>query len=181
MRHRLASGGYLKAALEHAHYGGDEQKIIKDILQDFIFRGISDDRQISFRRRIEAMKLLLDNSGTHGRCISSAIWNTSKAEFDLSKRKWSKEQQQVLDIAEKGVAVDDANVSVHEGMLLVGAGETEAVIGCAASAAAKGERVLIACPIGALVDTYRQRLPPNENIIIETVHASHRITRKADE
>jgi ATP-dependent exoDNAse (exonuclease V) alpha subunit len=60
-------------------------------------------------------------------------------------------------------------------------GKTEAVIGCAIEAANKGERVLIACPIGALVDTYRQKLPPNENIVIETIHASHRITRKADE
>ena len=62
-----------------------------------------------------------------------------------------------------------------------GAGKTEAVIGCAIAAAAKGEQVLIACPLGALVDVYRQRLPPNENIVIETVHSSHRITRNADE
>ena len=62
-----------------------------------------------------------------------------------------------------------------------GSGKTEAVIGCALEAAGKGERVLIACPIGALVDTYRQKLPPNDHIVIETIHASHRITRKADE
>ena len=130
------------------------------------------------------MALLLNNSGTKGMCIPASIWDTKRLGANPGKV-WSDEQKEVLDIVNKGIAVDDANVDAHGRLLLVtgkpGAGKTEAVIGCAVAAAEKGERVLIACPIGALVDVYRQRLPPNENIVIETVHASHRITRRCVE
>ena len=75
----------------------------------------------------------------------------------------SPEQAAVIEAVSKGVAIDDPNADAHSRMLLVtgqpGAGKTEAVIACASAAAAKGERVLIACPIGALVDTYRQKVP----------------------
>jgi nucleoside-triphosphatase THEP1 len=103
----------------------------------------------------------------------------------MPPRIWSDEQAEMLKVVREGVVVEDANVDKHKRTLLVtgkpGAGKTEAVCACAVEAAEKGERVLIACPIGALVDTYRQKLPPNENIVVETVHSSHRITRRADE
>ena len=175
---------YLKKALEHPHYRGDVNKLKKEINADLQLRGLKDDRRFTFLNRIDALKLLLDNTGDKGMCIPAEVWSRERLARNPA-RVWSDEQREVLEIAASGVAVDDANVDAHSRLLFVsgkpGAGKTEAVIGCALAAAEKGERVLIACPIGALVDTYRQRLPPNENIVIETIHASHHITRKADE
>jgi hypothetical protein len=175
---------YLKAALDHPHFAGDVDKLIKNIQKDLKLRGKTDNQRFTFESRIRALKMLLDNTGDKGLRLPGSIWDARRLDR-LPPRVWSDEQAAILDAVRRGVAVDDANVNVHSRMLLItgkpGAGKTEAVIGCAVEAAEKGERVLIACPIGALVDTYRQKLPPNDNIVIETVHASHRITRKADQ
>ena len=81
--------------------------------------------------------------------------------------------------------VADANVSPNSRLLHVtggpGTGKTEVVIQCAVDAARNGARVLIACPIGALVATYRQRLPPGEQIVVETIHSVFKITRQRDQ
>ena len=103
--------------------------------------------------------------------IPAEVWDVRRLDR-LFPRVWSEDQAEVFGTVSRGVAVADADVpldaegrEVHPRMLLVtgepGAGKTEAVIGCAVAAAEKGERVLLACPIGALVDTYRQKLPPN--------------------
>ena len=145
---------------------------------------IGDNRIRTFKSRIKALKLLLDNTGNKGMQIPANIWDVRRVSI-LPTLVWSKEQAEMLEAVKQGVAVEDANVHANSRLLLVtgkpGAGKTEAVIGSAIAAAEAGERVLIACPIGALVDTYRQKLPPHENIVVETVHASQRITRKADE
>jgi hypothetical protein len=175
---------YLKAALDHRHYAGDATKLLNEIVPDLELRGLGANRVQTFKARIKALKLLLDNTGDKGLKIPANIWDARRID-QMPARLWSPEQAAVLDTVRKGVAVDDANVNAHSRMLLVtgkpGSGKTEAVIGCAIEAAGKGERVLIACPLGALVDVYRQKLPPNENIVVETIHASHRITRAADE
>ncbi len=174
---------YLKKALAHPYYAGNLDKLLREIDDDFELRGLKEDRRTTYSR-IRAMTLLLYNTGTKGLCIPASVWDTKRLGCNPGSV-WSDEQQEVLNVVAKGVTVDDANVEAHSRLLFVsgkpGAGKTEAFIGCALAAAAKGERVLIACPIGALVDVYRQRSPPNENIVIETVHASHRITRNADE
>ncbi|CAE8634707.1 unnamed protein product [Polarella glacialis] len=179
-----AGARYLKVALDHPHYGGDVEELLKEIVPDLILRGLSRNRIRTFKARIRALKLLLDNTGSKGMQIPASLWDARRIK-QLPARSWSPEQKAMLEVVREGVAVDDANLNAHTRMLLVtgkpGVGKTEAVIGCAMEAAMKGERVLIACPIGALVDTYRQKLPPHENIVIETAHASHRITRKADE
>ncbi|CAE8643932.1 unnamed protein product, partial [Polarella glacialis] len=175
---------YLKTALDHPHYSGNVTHLIEDIDQDLKLRGKNLSQRINFQRRVQALKLLLDNTGDRGMQIPANIWDASRV-HRAPPQHWSDQQAKVLEAVRKGVAVDDANVNVHSRTLLVtgkpGAGKTEAVCGAAMEAASKGERVLIACPLGALVDVYRQRLPPNENIVIETAHASHRITRRADQ
>ena len=138
---------------------------------------------------------MLDNTGDKGLRLPAQIWDIS-----LPARRppthWSAEQAEFLAAVEQGVGAADANVDaagvrageascVNSRLLFVtgkpGAGKTEAVCGAAMAAASKCERVLIACPLGAQVDIYRQKLGINENIVIETVHASHKITRNADE
>eukprot|EP00959_Pyramimonas_sp_CCMP1952_P057232 1194493-Pyramimonas_sp.AAC.1 len=61
-----------------------------------------------------------------------------------------------------------------------GTGKTSVVLQCAIDAASTGCRVLIACPIGALVSVCGQQLPPGLDIVVETIHSSYKITRKAD-
>ena len=41
--------------------------------------------------------------------------------------------------------------------------------------------MLIACPIGPLVAMYRKRIPPKNEIVVETIHSPFKITRAADE
>lgn len=48
-------------------------------------------------------------------------------------------------------------------------------------AARDGCRVLIACPVGPLIDVYKDRLPACENIVVETVHSSWKINREGQE
>ena len=43
-----------------------------------------------------------------------------------------------------------------------------------------GARVLILCPTGALVHAYRERLPPTDQIMVETLHSGFSIARKVD-
>ena len=50
-----------------------------------------------------------------------------------------------------------------------GSGKTEMLVHAAFQAALDGNQVLIACPVGPLIDVYKDRLPPNENIVVETV------------
>lgn len=134
-----------------------------------------------------ALKLLIaasERPPDDPRHIDPADW-TAKDVRALPSVRWSPEQQAAVDIIERNLEVCDANVSADSRILLItggpGTGKTEVVVHCASSAAAKGAKVLIACPVGALVDEYRSRLPPSENLVVETVHASFRITRKADQ
>jgi len=39
---------------------------------------------------------------------------------------------------------------------------------------------LISCPTGALVHAYRERLPPTDQIVVETLHSGFSIARKVD-
>ena len=41
-------------------------------------------------------------------------------------------------------------------------------------------RVLVACPTGALVSTYRERVVEDERIVVQTIHSSFRVARAAD-
>ena len=61
-----------------------------------------------------------------------------------------------------------------------GTGKTEVVIGAVQAALEDGCRVLVAGPIGLLMSMYKLRLPPNENLVMETIHAAFKVVRDAD-
>ena len=62
-----------------------------------------------------------------------------------------------------------------------GAGKTEAVLYAAVQTAVGGGRVMVACPTGALVTTYRERLPPTcDKVTVDTIHAGFKVARDAD-
>ena len=54
------------------------------------------------------------------------------------------------------------------------------IIHAAVTAAQNGCRVLIGAPIGVLVAQYRARLPPGEEIVVETIHSAFKIGRDRD-
>ena len=100
-------------------------------------------------------------------------------------RTWSPEQLEVLHLIGEGLNACDANVPPLDRYLHVtggpGTGKTEVIIQSTLDATRQGCRVLVACPTGALVNTYRERLPASGNIVIETIHGCFRITREADQ
>jgi hypothetical protein len=61
-----------------------------------------------------------------------------------------------------------------------GSGKSEVLVHVAIRAAESGDYVLILCPTGMLVHSYRDRLPHSERIIAETIHSSFCISRRAD-
>ena len=74
-----------------------------------------------------------------------------------------------------GLTCDDANVTPES------PGKTEVVLQCALNATLDTRKLLIACPIGPLVAANRKRIPLHTNIVVETIHSSFKITRRADE
>ena len=61
-----------------------------------------------------------------------------------------------------------------------GTGKSGVIIYAAYRAAASGCRVLILCPTGTLVHAYKERLPPTDQIMVETLHNGFSIARKVD-
>ena len=176
---------FLKAAMGEEYYDNDVEALIADTTEDFRLRGLSENRINTFKQRLRAVKLMLDACENPEDPMDPRMWSAKDIRSPPS-RKWSPEQDEALDAIGAGVNIIDGNVEHHGRRTLLmtggpGTGKTEVVVHAALRAANNGERVLIACPIGALVDTYRERLPPHHNIVIETVHASFKITRRADQ
>ncbi len=181
---------YLKAALTAIGAPlddqGDSHGLLPEIVKDMVLRGLPTSRIKTFVSRLRACKLLMDHidgiadARIRRRIIDS--W-TLKHASRIENLVWSPEQNMVLEAVAGGVTVADANVSPHSRMLLVtggpGTGKTSVIMQCAIAAAEAGCKVLIACPIGALVSVYRSNLPAGSEIVIETIHSSFKITRKA--
>ena len=174
---------FLVAALRHPYFDGNVDRFMNEIERDLLLRGITRDNRITWRARIRACSLLLQ--ATERGEIDPASWSARRA-LEHPQRQWSPEQAEVLRVVAEEVGVADANAPMNSRALQVsggpGTGKTEVIIQCAIDTAAEGAaKVLIGVPIGALIETYRLRLPPSPNIVIETVHSAFRITRRADE
>jgi len=111
-------------------------------------------------------------------------WSATKT-ITLADRQWSDEQRQALDAIEQGIGISDENVLRQSSQRLFisgepGAGKSEMLIHAAAKAAVAGLYVLILCPTGALVHSYRDRLPETPHIVVETIHSGMAIYRTYD-
>ena len=158
-------------------------KLVEAIEQDLIIRGLNADRIATFKARLNSCALLLN--AVYQKKADAAEWSARRI-FDLPRRIWSREQQQVLDAIFEGTRIADAQAMRESNRLLhvrggPGTGKTEVIIAAAQQAIEDGCRVLIAGPIGLLVSLYRTRLPPSPNLTMETLHASFKVTRTADE
>ncbi|CAK0903536.1 unnamed protein product [Prorocentrum cordatum] len=188
-----AGARFLKAALVAAqdNFDNDEAAnpgLLQEVVKDMVLRGLKTARIRTFVARLRACRLLIRRidavEDVDARRRAVAAWDLRKARW-VEKLIWSPEQNRVLDAVKAGVEVADANVAPMSRFMLVtggpGTGKTSVVLQCAIDAASTGCRVLIACkPIGALVSVYRQQLPPGLDIVVETIHSSFKITRKAD-
>ena len=101
------------------------------------------------------------------------------------QRQWSAEQREVLDVIAAGIKVTgDVDTSKQHRVLRVtggpGTGKTEVLIAAAQQAIDEGCRVLIAGPIGLLVSMCRQRLVAGDQLTLETLHSSFKVTSDAD-
>ena len=70
--------------------------------------------------------------------------------------------------------------SVASLVLASRSGKSSVLVHAATRAAERGDYVLILCPTGTLVHSYRDLLPHSERIILETIHSSFCISRRAD-
>ena len=136
---------------------------------------------MTFSGRIQATARLLQRND-----VDAASWSVRSPAAELPERQWSPQQQRLLDSVDALLLQDDANGHNSNARNIFvtgcpGTGKTEVLIECALRAARSGAKVLIACPTALLQDTYNMRMPNHENISVETVHSSFRITRDADE
>lgn len=172
---------FLAAVLRLPAFNNDTNKLKQCVLEDFNYRGLSKDRIRTFNCRVDAGHYLIQH--VHSAEEASA-WSAKRI-FEAPVREWSPQQQEVLDTIAIGLNTTDADALRDTDRCLhvtgsPGTGKTEVVIQAAINAAADGCRVLIGAPIGVLVSQYRSRLPPCEEIVVETIHSAFRITRDRD-
>ena len=163
-------------------FAPDTGRLIAAIEGDLMLRGLSVDRIVTFKARINACSLLLQ--GIRDGRQDPSIWSARRP-AGLPQRQWSPEQAQVLGCIREGLRVGDAGVMADSRRVLrvtggPGTGKTEVVIGAVQAALEDGCRVLVAGPIGLLMSMYKLRLPPNENLVMETIHAAFKVVRDAD-
>ena len=62
----------------------------------------------------------------------------------------------------------------------LGSGKSEVIVHAACAAAKSGACVLVLCPTGTRVHSYRDRLPDVDNIVVETINSGFAIQRQYD-
>ena len=162
--------------------------LVKWVLVDMENRCLTESRKTTFLYRMAALEMLLHrtlNPSPFEDRIDVASWE-AKRPTHLPARKLSESQAEVLEYSRPGWRRDDANNIVREKQFLVvdggpGIGKTEVLAHVAIEAASEGCQVLIACPVGPLIDVYKDRLPASDNIVVETVHSSWKINRDGQE
>ena len=146
----------------------------------------SPSRRITFEYRLQAVARLYhhieESPGERARKIDQ--WRIV-SRVALQARQWSPEQQDAISTIAQGCCIDDAGAHLLQQRYLYvsgepGSGKSEVLIHAAVRAADNGCKVLVLCPTGTLVHSYRDRLPEHPNIVVETIHAGFRIYREAD-
>ena len=159
--------------------------------RDLQYRGFRDDRVNSFEYKHEANFLL------HQRVLAAK----DELEFELYRqswdvinrpkyqdRKWSPQQQDVLDNVESATSYDDEEAKSKSKRFLYvkgcpGSGKSAVLIEAAIRAARKGLTVLIVCPTGALVTSIKLLLPNFDGvelIHVDTIHGILKYKRGKD-
>ena len=146
----------------------------------------SKSRRATFQLRLHALMRLyrhIEHPRDH-RARKIEDWNRVH-HVSVVDRQWSDEQREALDKIAAGLSIDDANALLTARRMFYlkgdpGSGKSEVLVHAVVRAALAGYTVLILCPTGTLVHSYRDRLPASERIVVETIHSSFQITRQAD-
>ena len=167
---------------ESSVFQPDIARLLEALDAELLFRGLSTDRVMTCKARISASHVLL--LAVRDGQADPSLWSARNIHV-APQRQWSVEQRRVLDAISAGINVaDEQDLKATERVLRVtggpGTGKTEVVIAAAQQAIDAGCRVLIAGPIGLLVSMYRQRLVAGDQLTMETLHSSFKVTREAD-
>lgn len=141
----------------HARWNVDVEKLMNEIADELLLRGLGFNRMENFRHRFLACASVLRQVVLKQE--DPALWSARKL-FQAPVRTWSPQQQEVLDAIQEGINITDANdLDVSQRVLQVtggpGTGKTEVVIAAALAASQAGFRVLVGVPVGLLVSMYR--------------------------
>ena len=156
---------------------------MRDCMRTDLRMRVCDARVDTFLSRLEAIAML--TNFFRAKPLSLEAWRTTN-DVTLRPMQWSAKQQEFLDLVADRINVRDS-IDMVGGLSRwmhiaggPGTGKTEAIIHAAYRAAEAGCRVLILCPTGALVHAYKERLPPTDQIVVETLHNGFSIARKVD-
>ena len=154
-------------------------------IEEDLSRRVGPTRVLTFLQHLNAIALL-HNHAT-GQPDMTALWNRRR-NTELRSLTFSPQQQDILDFLAASLHTDGRDVLAEEHaqkQVYVsgdpGTGKTEVMIHGCYRAALAGCHVLIMCPTGTLVHSYRDRVPDHPNIVIETLHSALVIKRRYDE
>ena len=149
------------------------------LFRELTIRSMLQDRTESARCRLQASYCLATGVVAPD---DRALWNRT-ASGTIKEVTLSDDQQKAMGYWVRHFDVSSAEdhlKSIREIHIVgkPGSGKTELFVQFCAHAIANRLRVLILCPTGQLVATYRQRLPDCDFIRIETIHAGLAIYRE---
>ena len=175
---------HLSTYAQDAPIFATEQDAFKYLLafakHDLQMRGFRSDRLYAFMEKQKANYLLrqrvVDCKDDH----EYDRWRQHWIEYNRPKARamrWGEKQQQVLDIVTRELQCEDEEVKKQSRRQLYidgppGSGKSAVLLECALIAARAGQRVLIVCPTGALVYSFKAQLPDEagvENIAVDTI------------
>ena len=157
--------------------------------RDLQYRGMRDDRISCFHWKQDANFLLYSQVKS---CTDEHEYKCLQQQWDTVNRpkyqslSWSAKQNEALALMKKGVSLDDEDERCNSRRWLYlagspGCGKSAVLLEIALWACKAGYFVLIICPTGFQVHSYKARLPEIdgiENITIDTIHGVLRYKRK---
>ena len=156
--------------------------IVRLASKDLEYRGFREDRVANFQRKQDASMLLQRRVRN---CTDDAEYVMLRQQWDSvnrpqhQRRTWSPRQEEVLGAVAYAVSLDDEEQKrQHQRCLFVsggpGSGKSAVLLELAVRSAKAGLRVLIVCPTGQLVHSFKCELPEVdgiENVQVDTIHA----------
>ena len=159
---------------------------------DLQMRGFRGERTCAFVEKQKANMLLHERVR---RCRSDEEFERWRQHWDHINRpklrtlRWGVKQQEVLDIVSRELSCEDEDVKKRSRRQLYvegppGSGKSAVLLECALIAVRAGQRVLIVCPTGALVYSFKSLLPDVEgieNIQVDTIHGLLKYKRPGED
>lgn len=169
---------FVAAALRRPEFAGDVHVLIAAIAPDRRLRGLGTSRIVTCSYKLVAIAKLLFKCScdpTNAEWLDARLW-PAKSTRSLPSLDWSPEQSATMSAIADGLRRANANIARCERLVLTTGGpgtrKMEAVAHAVGQAAADWLNVLVAVPVGAMLDTYSAKQPASPNISLETIHAS---------